>query len=279
MGAPNSLVSVALIAFIPASAACFTFLEPRRAMLASLLGGWLLLPSFDLFGMGVPLFHTKGSFVPGVVLATSLLLDGRRWRRLRPHLVDLPVAVLCLAPSAASLTNDLGAYDALSAGLRSVATWGAPYALGRAYLRVPGSLTELAAALAAAALAYVPPCLWEIRMSPQLHAMVYGFYPFGSDFTQVVRFGGYRPSVFMADGLMTSMFVAAGTLAAYGLWRSRARRTVLGIGLGWAVVVLATTSVLCKSTGSIVLLGAGLCVLEGSRLLRTSALVLGLAAQ
>ena len=82
-------------------------------------------------------------------------------------------------------------------------TWGAPYLLGRLYFSEPAALRDLALATVSAALAYVPFCLWEIRMSPQLHAIVYGLQPFG--FGQAIRFGGYRPSVFMTHGLMLGM--------------------------------------------------------------------------
>lgn len=278
MGTPNSLAFIALVGYIPATFAAFLLLGPRAAMLGTLVGGWLLLPAFDAFGTAIPLLHSKASFVPGVVLVSSLLLDGGRWRSLRFRPLDLPVLVVCLAPAAASLANALGPYDAMAAAFRSAVTWAAPFLLGRAYLREPADLTEAAAGLASAGLVYVPLCLWEVRMSPQLHRAVYGFYPFGTDFTQVMRFGGYRPSVFMADGLMTAMFMAVAALSAYWLWRTRARAAVAGVPIGWACAVLGATVLLTKSTGAIALLAAGFAVLEGSGLLRSGVLVVCLAA-
>ncbi|HEY6878530.1 MAG TPA: hypothetical protein VI299_10955, partial [Polyangiales bacterium] len=47
--------------------------------------------------------------------------------------------------------------------------------------------------------------LIEVRMSPQLHTWIYGFPAF-DDFAQSMRWGGYRPVVFMAHGLATSLF-------------------------------------------------------------------------
>jgi hypothetical protein len=274
MGQPNVLVPVALVAFVLVVAGCFALLDPRRAVLSSLLGGWLFLPHFDgRFSFLV--LHSKAAFVPAVVLLGSLAFDTGRWRHLRPRLLDLPVAVLCAAPFATALYNDLGAYEGLAATFDATMSWGAPYLLGRAYLGTSGALRGFATSLVVAALAYVPFCLWEIRMSPQLQHWLYGFR--SSSFDTVVRFGGYRPEVFMQSGLAVSLFMASATLSAAWLWRTRSPETIRGLPLSWACLLLAVTTVLCKSTGAIILLVAGLGALEGTHRLRTPVLVLALA--
>jgi hypothetical protein len=271
MEAPNILVPIALSAFVPAVFACLAWLGPRRGMLASLLGGWLFLPSFDGV-FNVPLVHTKAAFVPAVILLASLMLDGRRWREVRPRLLDASIALLCVVPLASSLTNGLGAYDGFAGAFHMALSWGGPYFLGRVYLGEPRALTELAGALVASALGYVPLCLWEIRMSPQLHRIVYGFHTFGY-FGQSIRYGGYRPVVFMSDGLMLAMFMTTSTLVAFWLWRAGVRSEILRLRPAWAFAILGATTVLGKSTGALVLLAAGVVALEGTRHLRTSALI------
>jgi hypothetical protein len=273
-GAPNGLVAIALVAFVPITILCFLSLSPRRAMLASLLGGWLFLPWFDPIGRSFPLFHAKAVFVPAVVLSVALLLDLGAFRRLRPILLDLPVVAYCAIFAASSLHNDLGAYDAASAAFESGMTWAAPYLLGRAYFGSARSLRQLATGVVAGAMAYVPVCIWEIRMSPQLHRIVYGYQQHA--FAQHVRFGGFRPMGFLYHGLMVALFMAVGALCAYWLWRTRAVRSLLGVPAGWTVLVLGATTLLCKSVGPIVLLLVAVAVLEGSRVLRSSALVLAL---
>jgi hypothetical protein len=275
-GHPNILVPLALVGFIPVVVACFLWLGPRRAMLATILGGWLFLPQYDHW-YDPPLLRTKAMFVPAVVLVVSLLLDMGRWRRLRPRLVDVPLLVLCVAPFVSALSNGLGYYEASSAAFEAVTTWGAPYLLARVYFKDPGALPELAVALVVAALVYSPFCLWEIRMSPQLHRIVYGFSPFGM-FVTVMRFGGFRPTVFMSTGLAVGMFMACGTLSALWLWRTGARRKLGGLSLGWVSLFLVAVTLLCKSTGSIILLAGGYLALEMARRLRTSALILLLLA-
>jgi len=276
MGQPNDIFVVALAAFCVAAAACFVGLGPRRGMLAALLGGTMFVPVFGP-AAGVPFLRTKAMFVAGVVLALSLALDGRRWRRLRPVAFDLPAVLLCVAPYLAAGANDLGPYEGGSGVLFASMVFGAPYLLGRLYLGDRDGLADLAGGLVLAGLVYLPLCLWEIRMSPQLHRLAYGFSP-TTVFAQNVRFGGFRPSVFMNHGLMVALFMASATLVAYWLWRSGARRALVGLPMGAIAAALGVTTVLCKSTGAVALLLAGVAVLEGTRLFRTSLLVLLLLA-
>lgn len=276
MGQPNGFFGVALVAFCVAAAWGFLALGPRRGMLAALLGGTLFVPVFEA-SAGVPLLRTKAMFVTGVVLGLSLVLDSRRWSRLRPGPLDVPALVLCFAPYLAASANGLEAYEAWSAVFAATLMFGGPYLLGRAYLGDRRGLADLAVALVGAGLVYVPLCLWEIRMSPQLHRLAYGYSPTVM-FAQNIRFGGFRPVVFMSHGLMVALFLASATLVAYWLWRTGARRAVAGIPMGFAWAALGLTTVLCKSTGAVALLLAGVAVLEGTRLLRVPVLVLLLLA-
>jgi hypothetical protein len=276
MEAANLLVPIALGAFVPVTFACLLRLGPRRGVIASLLGGWLFLPNFDGY-FEVPLLHTKAAFVPAVVLLASFVLDGHRWRMFRPRLLDVPIALLCVVPLASSLANDLGVYDGCAVVFHMMLCWGAPYFLGRLYLGELRGMTEFATSLVASALAYAPLCLWEIRMSPQLHRTLYGFHTFGL-FSQSIRYGGFRPVVFTSDGLMLGMFMTTSTLVAFWMWRARVRRTILRVPTSWACALLGITAILGKSMGALVLLVAGIIALECTRRLRSSALIAVLLA-
>ena len=98
--------------------------------------------------------------------------------------------------------------------LNQTVTWGIPYFLGRIYFNDLQGLRELSVAIFIGGLIYVPFCLYEIRFSPQLHRLLYGYHQ--HDFSQTFRFGGYRPMVFMQHGLMVGMWMGMATLA--GIW-------------------------------------------------------------
>ena len=68
------------------------------------------------------------------------------------------------------------AYDALSS-LGYTLFYITPFLLGRKYLATEESHAVLLKGLSIAMLFYSIPILWEVRMSPQLHAQVYGFFP------------------------------------------------------------------------------------------------------
>ena len=104
------------------------------------------------------------------------------------------------------------------------------------------------------ALIYVPLCLFEIKMSPQLHKLVYGFQQHA--FYQTKRFGGYRPMVFMQHGIMVALWMAAGTLMALGMMPDRKR--IGGVPMGWIVAGLFVVTLLCKSVGAMFLLIVGM---------------------
>ncbi len=276
-GTPNAIVALAQVVYVLVVVGAFLRLPARRAVLFTVVGGFLFVPVFGDTPYAAPILRDKEMFVPGVVLVASLLFDWQRWTRFHLRLIDLPVVILCVSPIATSLVNDLGLYDGVQWAFQVTMSWGAPYLLGRLYLGDLTGLRDLASTVVAAALVYTPFCLWEVRMSPQLHYTLYGYRPYAA-FGQSVRFGGYRPTVFLDHGLMLGMFMAGGALLAFWLWRAGPSRRILGLPIGWAALVLAVASLLTKSLGANLLLVAGVGALLVSRRFRTAALVLALAA-
>jgi hypothetical protein len=262
----NWATSAAVYAWAPLVAVLFASLPPARAVIASYLIGWLFLPvvwlevfSFDF---------TKNYAVPLVVFAGVLAFDPRRLRRFRASWVDLPIAIFCISPMLSSISNDLGAHDALSALLYQTISWGLPYFTGRLYFSSAQGLKQLAIGILAGALIYVPLCWFEIRMSPQLHSMLYGFHQ--HNFGQTLRGGGYRPMVFMHHGLMLGLWMTSACIVGLVLWRSGAVRKLWGLPLSFAVPVLLVTTLFCKSFGALALLVIGAGALWLTRGLRTA---------
>jgi hypothetical protein len=118
----------------------------------------------------------------------------------------------CLSGMFSSLANGLGPYDGLSESLTTTLSRGLPYLFGRIYFGDPDSLLYFARAIIIGGLCYVVPCLYEMRMSSQILANVYGAGPI-----LVVRMGGWRPNVFFATGLELGMWMTAVALTAWWL--------------------------------------------------------------
>jgi hypothetical protein len=142
-------------------------------------------------------------------------------------------------------------YDFFASAVKSTLTWWVPFFLGRAMIRTREELIDLFRVIAVLALVYSVFIWIEVRMSPQMNAWVYGFH--AGDFIQTMRFGGYRPTVFMRHGLNVALFVvvslvAMGTLKRLG---QRFGRAPAGRWLWYMVAVL----IVCKSSGAYVYAG------------------------
>ncbi len=248
------MVPVALLGWPVVVLVLFAFLTPRRAVLASFVLAWLFLPVAGYELPGLP-DYTKITATSYGVLLGILIFDFGRVGRLRFSWLDVPAVVLCLSPMASSLTNGLGAYDGASAVLFQIIMYGVPYIVGRLYFNDREGLRDLALAILFGGLVYVPLCLYEIRMSPQLHKLVYGFHQ--HDFGQTKRFGGFRPMVFMQHGLAVGLWMTCASLVGIWMWRTGALRQIKGWSISIVVAGLLVTTVLCKSAGSLALLALG----------------------
>jgi O-antigen ligase len=172
----------------------------------------------------------------------------------RPGWVDVPLALWCLTPMATSLSNGLGWYDGLHDVYGKCLAWAVPIILGRVYLADREGLLLFAKGLLLGALVYVPLCWIEIRFSPQLHNWIYGYFP--HSFAQHIRYGGFRPIVFMPHGIAVSVYMAVCSALLLWLWRCAAMRKIAGIPAPVALAVLLATLVGCKTAT-----GLALCVL------------------
>jgi hypothetical protein len=270
----NLFALLALAAWIPLLMFLYLKLPPRRAALAGALIAWLFLPVAEIKVPDVPVY-SKTSCISAGILVGAAVFDAARFLRLRVHPVDLPMILWCLCPLASSLDNGLGIHDGVSAVAYQTLTWGIPYAIGRLYFSDREGIRDLAWGFVIGGLAYVPLCLYEIRMSPQLHRMLYGFHQ--HEFAQTIRFGGFRPVVFMHHGLMVGLWMSAATLVGAWLWWAGAVRPPGRRLWGALFIVLAATTMACKSFGALLLLAVGLGCLGLSRALGTKAFLWGLA--
>jgi hypothetical protein len=121
----------------------------------------------------------------------------------------------------------VGHYDALSAVVGQF-LFLLPFFLGRQFLRHAEDSAETLRVLIVAGLIYSLPMLFEIRMSPQLHTWIYGYFP--HSFGQQMREGGFRPVVFLGHGLLVAFFIMTAAVAAASFWRTGTRVTNVSAG-------------------------------------------------
>jgi hypothetical protein len=248
----------------------------HKAVLVSILGGFLLLPVEG--GMDLPILPPfEKDTIPALTLLVlaALVVRGRDQVRGSPDVHqshDMPgwiprsalgvagLLLLVLGSLVTAMTNaeplvygptflpGLRVYDGFSFALAGI-TMLVPLLLGRKFFAHPERHALLLRGLVVAGLAYSLLVLYEIRMSPQLSTMVYGFFP--HSFLQHMRGGGWRPVVFMEHGLQLTIFLATVTLAAFGASRyleARRRGFYLLAGV-WLLGVLA----LSNSLGALVI--------------------------
>ena len=133
----------------------------------------------------------------------------------------------------------LRTYDAFSLTLVSIVNF-IPLILARKYLASPEQHRQLLIVLCVAGIAYCLPALYEIRMSPQLNRIFYGFFP--HSWKQHVRSDGFRPLVFLEHGLWLGIFLVGSLIATVGLYRietNRKRLYLLGAGFLFVTIFLA----------------------------------------
>ena len=229
----------------------------ERAAAWSLLGGFLILPAG--FKVDLPMLPPidKNSVT---VLSTLVLCFARGSPRPRHSpgiFLPLAAAAYILAPVMASFDNSYelhvgnfsipGHYflDGVKGALNNCIQVSALY-LGLRFLSTPTGQRAILKTLVLVMLLYSLPMLWELRFSPQLNRIVYGFQQ--SDFLNAVRWGGYRPMVFLDQGLELALLVSMALIAACTLARCRIK--LLRLRSWFAVSYLVPQLVFCKTLGA-----------------------------
>ena len=237
-------------------------LDPARALIWTILGGYLIMP--PMTALNLPLIPDLDKIaIPNLMAlacAVWLLKDKITFLPTGPVGKGL-ILLFVLGPFATVLTNGdplefklltvqgMRIYDSIAA-VANQAIALLPFFLGRRYLGTPEGTRAVLVALVAGGLAYSVPMLIEARFSPQMNIWVYGF--FQHDFFQTIRQGGYRPVVFLPHGLWVAFFTLMAFLASLVLLRDspaeqRPKAFIILIYMFFMVIV-------CKSAGPLVYL-------------------------
>lgn len=238
----------------------FTRLDVARALIWSVLASYMFLPPLVSFDLPMVPGMTKDTLpaVCALVAVLTLVKDRPSFWPQSP-VTKLLMVVFLLSPCCTVLANGdpvavvgqvlpgLRTYDSVAA-LVAQALVLIPFVLGRHYLGNPQGMEALCKALVLAGLIYSVPMLYESRMSPQLNVMIYGF--FQHDFAQAIRFGGFRPFVFMPHGLWVGFFTFM-CVAAAALRYRQAIKAQKGKAL-MVLLYLVMMLVLCRSAGPVI---------------------------
>ena len=266
-------VYLALYGWVPLVLALFAVLPPKKALLIGFIGGWLFLPVAQIKFTAIPPY-SKLTAASYATLLGTLIFAPKLFLNFRPKWFDIPMLVMCVTPMITSVNNGLGYYDGGSAIMEKVVLWGLPYLLGRIYFPDWESITELGVGIIVGGLVYCPFCWFEMKMSPQLHKLVYGF--FQNDFVQTLRMGGYRPMVFLQHGLAVAMWMNGAALIAMWMWMSGSIKKLFGVPMYVLVPTLLGTAIMVRSLGGMLMLMGGLSALLMIRFLRTPVPLLAL---
>ncbi len=228
----NRLAYVAILAWPVVAIALFS-LRPRSEALAwTILGGLLALPiqaalkiemvpALDKFAVA------SLAAVIGCFLFPARSNDGPRLSGSLKFLLSIYI----LSPIVTSVLNGdliiigarilpgVGYYDGISAAVSQLIAI-APLLLGYRFVSRAADVRAVIRVLVIAGLAYSVLMLFEIRFSPQLSRWIYGVSP---SFDIEMRYGGFRPVVFMSNGLMATMFLSTALIGAATLDRLRVK--------------------------------------------------------
>ena len=246
---------IASFGWIPVTIVLFASIGPRRAAAASLILGWLFLPGAVYNFPGIPPVSKITAVCFPIIFATALF-DKQRFGRLSPTKLDIPMLIWCFCPLVTSISNGLGLYDGISGITKNVLTWGFSYAIGKMYFSSYRGLRVLGTWIVIGGLIYIPFCIWEIRMAPTLNYYIYGFR--SQSYSTSIRFGGYRPIVFMQHGLALGVWMMSALLTGVWLWRTKVVPRLLNFPMGFNVLSLFIVFLLCRSLNAILLFCAGI---------------------
>jgi hypothetical protein len=257
---PNWFAYIALFGWPAVCIVLFSVLSLEAAVVWSLLGGYMLLPS--ALTVDLPLLPPVDKL--SIAAISTLVLCLMKGLPRRPTRQSMIVYILGSCYVVAPIFTSLGnSYELQTAGLsipgfypldgvkyagRNLITL-IPFFIGSRVLYTDKGRTMLLAALPTALVFYSLPMLFEVRMSPQLHTWVYGYFP-NDAFSQQMRGNGFRPVVFFSHGLVLAFFTSLCVISALVLIRVRWR--LFSVPASAVAGYLGVILLFCKSLAPIV---------------------------
>ncbi|WP_313352585.1 hypothetical protein [Paracoccus sp. (in: a-proteobacteria)] len=238
----------------------FSRFDRQKALILSLVAGYLALPPLlTFFVPGFPGFdkHSIPSVVAAIILASKQGSDPFPDAPAMGPVIKMLLAIFIFTPFLTDVLNGDVLIDGniyrpgltVISGTREVIHaffLVLPMLLGYRYLHDYRGAKLLCWYMVLAILWYSILMLLEIRLSPQLNVWVYGY--FQHDFIQTIRYGGYRPIVFLEHPLWVASIASVAFVFSVGLIRSEKIRFAKPL-VGYLAFVLF----ICKSAGALIL--------------------------
>lgn len=256
----NIVAYLALILWLPFSLLIFSTFRPQLAVLLTVVGGILFLPEVVTFDFPLVPPLEKNAIANLSALIGLLITSRRMLTRAKPFSgIGLLVLILLCSSVGTIFTNldtirigktelpSLKFNEIIPSLVRDFLTLGLPFVLGRVAFRTSKDLRELFHILTIFGLVYSLLAMVEMRMSPQLHIWIYGFHQ--HSFLQSIRWGGYRPTVFLAHGLAVGLFMLIATMALFSY--SRVKAALFSVPTKIIGIYMTVVFIFCKSTGAV----------------------------
>lgn len=235
--------------------------EVQKAVILALVIPYLFMPVKTK--LDLPLIPPiDKSMMPSIALLMALYFAKHRFLQLpKPLVARVMLLLLFVSPFLTYFVNrrpevfpaitlpGLSFTDIVQMLFENFLSVYVPFMLGYRFLSHPEQHEMLVKTLLFFGLIYSVLVLWEVRMSPQLHRTFYGYFP--HDWRQQIRYGGFRPVVFLGHGLFVAVFMALTVLSAFTVWKTAEPKKRAKALL--AFLYLFGVLVLCKSIGSLVL--------------------------
>ena len=253
---PQCLAAIAIWVLV-FGAFAFTQRSPG-VIAAGLVFGWLFLPNFT-FDMPVGPSCDKPMLVAMVSAVAALAIPVPRKAGITLSWTDLPALGMTVFAVPPSIITGLGLTDGLWSACENFWVWTVPFFIGRRVFCTPERAAVLLRVLLAGGLLYVGFCLFEMKMSPRLHKIVYGLEPREGQnyFTQAVRYGLWRPTVFMEHGLALAFLMSGISILAWWASLTGTVEKILGVSARTVAWVLSITTLLCVSSGAVIIMAVG----------------------
>lgn len=251
---------IALFAWIPISLWLFSKYNPVKAAAWTLLGAMMWLPEKAAFDP--PILPAMDKYT----IAACMAMIGLKWKSRRTgngfdwvfwiifismfQTIRLNGDSLMYGTYIVTRIPGLTYYDGAAMALRLVFTIAIPLWIGRAMFRSESDLVEVLKVFIFAGLIYSIPIFWELRFSPTLHYNVYGFNP-REDWSQNIRAGGFRATVFMGHGLVVAFFMFMSFFCSI-LLNKMGKKRLFGFSMKLISLYLFAILVMCKSAGPII---------------------------